>query len=33
MAEKEGKKDGKQEQGTKKPQGKCGCGCVPQVKK
>jgi hypothetical protein len=33
MAEKDRKKGGKQEEDTKKPQGKCGCGCVPQVRK
>jgi hypothetical protein len=33
MAEKEKNKGEKQGQETKKPQGTCGCGCVPQVKK
>jgi hypothetical protein len=33
MAESNKKAGEKQEPGTKKQQGKCNCGCVPQVKK
>jgi hypothetical protein len=33
MAENDKKAGAKQEPGAKKPQGKCGCGCMPQDKK
>lgn len=33
MAENDQKPGAKPEEQPKKPQGKCGCGCVPQVKK
>jgi len=33
MADNDKQAGAKQQEAPKKPQGKCGCGCVPQVKK